>query len=198
MLGLLYHHAILLALTLIATFNAPIFTNAILKNMKKNKKQKEKEAARDACNCGVPFMCGGYCNNDIISRNSTVYIVDHDAVDAFDSLIRCTAPVKRHLVYVDPASKSFSTSAKFSIDILPGSPLDLLFKRFIQEKRKRKKRAIWAVTHGYEIRIPARTSDGNEYTLHLRKPSQVNSFVRFAKYIPPFQIYDKSGKLRKI
>ena len=33
MLGLLYHHAILLALTLIATFNAPIFTNAILKNM---------------------------------------------------------------------------------------------------------------------------------------------------------------------
>ena len=163
-------------------------------------KQKEKEAARDACNCGVPFMCGGYCNNDIISRNSTVYIVDHDAVDAFDSLIHCTALVKRkrHLVYVDPASEGFSTSAKFSIDILPGSPLDLLFKRSIQEARKRKKRAIWAVTHGYEIRIPARTSDGNEYTLHLRKPSQVNSLVRLAKFIPPFQIYDISGKLSKI
>lgn len=24
-------------------------------------KQKEKEAARDACNRGVPFMCGGHC-----------------------------------------------------------------------------------------------------------------------------------------
>lgn len=39
MLGLLYHHAILLLLNLIATFNAPIFTNAILKNvMMKNLK----------------------------------------------------------------------------------------------------------------------------------------------------------------
>lgn len=163
-------------------------------------KQKEKETARDVCVRGVPFKCGGYCNNDIISRNSTVYIVDRDAADAFDSLIRCTALVKRerYSIYVDPASKGFSTSAKFNIDILPGSPLDLLFKRSIQEARKRKKRAIWAVTHGYEIRIPARTSDGNEYTLHLRKPSQVNSVVRLAKFIPPFQIYDKNGNLSKI
>lgn len=38
MLGLLYHHATLLALILIVTFSAHIFTNAILKNMKKNKK----------------------------------------------------------------------------------------------------------------------------------------------------------------
>ena len=37
MLGLLYHHATLLLLTLIATFNAPIFTSAILKNMKNMK-----------------------------------------------------------------------------------------------------------------------------------------------------------------
>ena len=185
-------------------------------------KQKEKETARDICVLGVPFKCGGYCKNDIISRNSTVYVVDRDAVDAFDSLIRCTALVKRerYSIYVDPASKGFSTSAKFNcaiedveiasaskgfstsakfnIDILPGSPLDLLFKRSIQEARKRKKRAIWAVTHGYEIRIPARTSDGNEYTLHLRKPSQVNSVVRLAKFIPPFQIYDKNGNLSKI
>lgn len=42
MLGLLYHHAILLPLTLIATFNALIFTNAILKNMKKNMKNNMK------------------------------------------------------------------------------------------------------------------------------------------------------------
>ena len=40
MLGLLYHHATLLPLILIATFNAPIFTNAILKNLKKMKKIK--------------------------------------------------------------------------------------------------------------------------------------------------------------
>ena len=33
MLGLLYHHAILQVLIHTATFNAPIFTNAILKNM---------------------------------------------------------------------------------------------------------------------------------------------------------------------
>lgn len=39
MLGLLYHHATLLALILIVTFSAHIFTNAILKNMKKNKKK---------------------------------------------------------------------------------------------------------------------------------------------------------------
>ena len=151
-------------------------------------------------NSVCPFPEREYCKNDIISRNSTVYVVDRDAVDAFDSLIHCTALVKRerYSIYVDPASKGFSTSAKFNIDILPGSPLDLLFKRSIQEARKRKKRAIWAVTHGYEIRIPARTSDGNEYTLHLRKPSQVNSVVRLAKFIPPFQIYDKNGNLRKI
>ena len=163
-------------------------------------KQKEKETARNVCVRGVPIKCGGYCKNDIISRYSTVYVVNRDAADAFDSLIRCTALVKRerYSIYVDPASKGFSTSAKFNIDILPGSPLDLLFKRSIQEARKRKKRAIWAVTHGYEIRIPARTSDGNEYTLHLRKPSQVNSVVRLAKFIPPFQIYDKNGNLSKI
>lgn len=35
MLGLLYHHATLLALILIVTFSAHIFTNAILKNMKR-------------------------------------------------------------------------------------------------------------------------------------------------------------------
>jgi hypothetical protein len=34
MLGLLYHHATLLALILIVTFSAHIFTNAILKNQK--------------------------------------------------------------------------------------------------------------------------------------------------------------------
>lgn len=39
MLGLLYHHATLLVLILIVTYSAPIFTNAILKNMKKMKKK---------------------------------------------------------------------------------------------------------------------------------------------------------------
>lgn len=38
MLGLLYHHATLLALILIVTFSAHIFTNAILKNMMKMNK----------------------------------------------------------------------------------------------------------------------------------------------------------------
>lgn len=38
MLGLLYHLATHPALILIATFNAHIFTNAILKNMKNMKK----------------------------------------------------------------------------------------------------------------------------------------------------------------
>ena len=38
MLGLLYHHATLLALILIVTFSAHIFTNAILKNLKNLKK----------------------------------------------------------------------------------------------------------------------------------------------------------------
>ena len=37
MLGLRYHLATLLALILIVTFSAHIFTNAILKNMKKMK-----------------------------------------------------------------------------------------------------------------------------------------------------------------
>ena len=47
MLGLLYHHAILLLLTLIATFNAPIFTNAILKNMMmKNMMMKNKTVTK--------------------------------------------------------------------------------------------------------------------------------------------------------
>lgn len=38
MLGLLYHHATLLVLILIVTYSAPIFTNAILKNMMKMNK----------------------------------------------------------------------------------------------------------------------------------------------------------------
>lgn len=42
MLGLLYHHATLLPLTLIVTFSAHISTNAILKNMKKNMKNNMK------------------------------------------------------------------------------------------------------------------------------------------------------------
>lgn len=40
MLGLQYHLATLLALILIVTYSVPIFTNAILKNMKKMKKMK--------------------------------------------------------------------------------------------------------------------------------------------------------------
>ena len=40
MLGLQYHPATLLALILIVTFSAHIFTNAILKNMKKTNKMK--------------------------------------------------------------------------------------------------------------------------------------------------------------
>lgn len=40
MLGSLYHHATLLALILIVMYSAHIFTNAILKNMKKMKKMK--------------------------------------------------------------------------------------------------------------------------------------------------------------
>ena len=40
MLGLQYHLATLLALILIVTYNAHIFTNAILKNLKKMKKMK--------------------------------------------------------------------------------------------------------------------------------------------------------------
>ena len=39
MLGLRYHLATLLALILIVTFSAHIFTNAIQKNMKKMKKK---------------------------------------------------------------------------------------------------------------------------------------------------------------
>ena len=43
MLGLLYHHATLLALILIVTFSALIFTSAILKIMKMKKMNKTKQ-----------------------------------------------------------------------------------------------------------------------------------------------------------
>lgn len=135
-----------------------------------------------------------------VCQKDKVYIGIQDSVDAFRTLIHCNALIrqKRYVYTTDSALKGFNTSASFKIRILPGSPLDLLFKRSIQRARKRKKIAIWAVTHGYEVKIPAKDSDGKDYIICLRKPSQVNSVVRLAKFIPPFKIYDKSGNLFKL
>ena len=84
------------------------------------------------------------------------------------------------------------------MSILPGSPMDRLFKRLEYEARMRKKLARWATTHGYEIRIPAKSSDGKDYTIRLRKPSQVNMVIRLAKFVPPFKVFDKKGKPCKV
>lgn len=63
MLGLLYHHATLLALILIVTFSAHIFTSAILKIMKMKKMNKTKQflqqvlrelAEKDLLNSEIP------------------------------------------------------------------------------------------------------------------------------------------------
>lgn len=76
--------------------------------------------------------------------------------------------------------------------------MDLLFKRLQKEARMRKKLARWAVSHGYEVRIPAKSSDGKDYTIRLTKPSQVNTVIRIAKFVPPFHAIDKEGHIYKI
>ncbi len=99
---------------------------------------------------------------------------------------------------VDPPRNGYEMTADFTISILPGSPMDLLFKRLQKEARMRKKLARLAVSHGYEVRIPAKSSDGKDYTIRLTKPSQVNTVIRIAKFIPPFYAFDKEGNKYKI
>lgn len=119
---------------------------------------------------------------------------DPQRIYATDSKLSVHDDVQREI----PPKSGYQLSANFTVSILPGSPIDRLFKRLEREARMRNRLARWAVTHGYEVRIPAKSSDGKIYTIRLRKPSQVNTVIRIAKFVPPFQAIDREGHIYKI
>lgn len=65
------------------------------------------------------------------------------------------------------------------------------FQRMLRRFRAQRKALFFALTHGYTVRIPCVTDNGDEAYVELTSPSQLRNILRLCKFIPQFRIYDR-------
>lgn len=64
------------------------------------------------------------------------------------------------------------------------------FQRMLRRFRAQRKALFWALTHGYIVRIPCETDNGEDGYMELTSPSQLRVVLRYCRFIPQFRIYD--------
>ena len=111
-------------------------------------------------------------------------------------------PSMEPLVAFDPAQEggdktgvsvwnNGSIELTFTIDN-ENNPFGKWYWNMVRRFRRERKTLLWALTHGYTLRIPC--SDGeHEGYFDLTLPSQLRQVMRITKFIPQYRIYDRYG-----
>ena len=85
-----------------------------------------------------------------------------------------------------------SIELTFTIDS-EDNPVGKWFWNMVRRFRRERKALLWALTHGYTLRIPCRDDNDNEGYFDLTLPSQLRQVMRITKFIPQYRIYDRFG-----
>ena len=73
------------------------------------------------------------------------------------------------------------------------NPVGKWFWNMVRRFRRERKALLWALTHGYTLRITCRDEAENEGYFDLTLPSQLRHVMRSTKFIPQYRIYDRYG-----
>ena len=73
------------------------------------------------------------------------------------------------------------------------NPVGKWFWNMVRRFRRERKALLWALTHGFTLRIPCRDDNDNEGYFDLTLPSQLRQVMRITKFIPQYRIYDRFG-----
>lgn len=85
-----------------------------------------------------------------------------------------------------------SIELTFTIDN-EDNPLGKWYWGMVRRFRCERKALLWALTHGYTLRIPCRDEAENEGYFDLTLPCQLRQVMRITKFIPQYRIYDRYG-----
>ena len=89
-------------------------------------------------------------------------------------------------------SGAFEFNIEFTIDN-ENNPVGKWFWNMVRRFRRERKALLWALTHGYTVRVPIRDDNDNEGYIELTLPSQLRQIMRTTKFIPQYRIYDSYG-----
>ena len=114
-------------------------------------------------------------------------------------------PTGDSLVALDPAQDdgdktvaslyhNGSITMSFSIKS-DDNPIGKWFLNEVRRLRRERNTLLWALTHGYTIRVPCMDDDGNDGHFDLTLPSHLRQLMRITKFIPNYRIYDRDGFL---
>ena len=73
------------------------------------------------------------------------------------------------------------------------NPVGKWYWNMVRRFRRERKALLWALTHGFTLRIPCCDENGNEGYFDLTLPSQLRQVMRITKFIPQYRIYDRFG-----
>ena len=112
-------------------------------------------------------------------------------------------PSQEPLMAFDPAQESgdktgitvwHNGSIEFTLTIdNEDNPVGKWFWNMVRRFRRERKALLWALTHGYTLRITCRDEAENEGYFDLTLPSQLRHVMRSTKFIPQYRIYDRDG-----
>ena len=71
------------------------------------------------------------------------------------------------------------------------NPVGKWYWGMVRRFRRERKALLWALTHGFTLRILCRDESGNEGYFDLTLPSQLRQVMRITKIIPQYRIYDR-------
>ena len=112
-------------------------------------------------------------------------------------------PIQEPLMAFDPAQEGgdktgitawHNGSIEFTLTIdNEDNPVGKWFWNMVRRFRRERKALLWALTHGYTLRIPCRDEGESEGYFDLTLPSQLRKVMRITKFIPQYRIYDRYG-----
>lgn len=89
-------------------------------------------------------------------------------------------------------SGAFEFNIEFTIDN-EDNPLGKWYWGMVRRFRRERKALLWALTHGYTLRIPCCDEAENKGYFDLTLPCQLRQVMRITKFIPQYRIYDRYG-----
>lgn len=123
--------------------------------------------------------------------------------DAQIHLLPTEEPSQEPMMAFDPAQEGgdktgvtawHNGSIEFTLTIdNEDNPVGKWYWNMVRRFRCERKALLYALTHGYTLRIPCRDDAENEGYFDLTLPSQLRQVMRITKFIPQYRIYDHYG-----
>lgn len=72
-------------------------------------------------------------------------------------------------------------------------PISRWYIGMVRRFRRERKALLWALEHGYTVRVLCQDEDGNDGFFELTLPSHLRRAMHHIRFIPQYRIYDRYG-----